>query len=166
MPRIASAPSATGTVVLPPAAPIDPTAAAVEVLDEPVVPEPAPTEAPPAPTEAPAPPAPPPVVAAPTRAPAPPPPPPTATPVPPPPPPPAAPPAAPVATGLGSMEAAMFSQHNQQRAGAGLGALSVDASLTNIARRRAQDMAAKNYFAHTSPTGETAFTLMNGAGYV
>ena len=64
------------------------------------------------------------------------------------------------------MEAAMFSQHNQQRAAAGLGALSVDASLTNIARRRAQDMAAKNYFAHTSPTGETAFTLMNGAGYV
>jgi len=64
------------------------------------------------------------------------------------------------------MEAAMFSQHNQQRAGAGLGALSVDASLTNIARRRAQDMAANNYFAHTSPTGETAFTLMNGVGYV
>jgi uncharacterized protein YkwD len=71
-----------------------------------------------------------------------------------------------VATGLGSMEAAMFSQHNQQRAGAGLGALNVDASLTNIARRRAQDMAANNYFAHTSPTGETAFTLMNGVGYV
>ena len=60
----------------------------------------------------------------------------------------------------------MFNQHNQQRAAGGLGGLSVDASLTSIARQRAQDMAAKNYFAHTSPTGQTAFTLMNGVGYV
>jgi uncharacterized protein YkwD len=63
------------------------------------------------------------------------------------------------------MEAAMFNQHNQQRAAGGLGSLVVDAQLTAIARQRAQDMASKNYFAHTSPTGETAFTLMNAMRY-
>jgi hypothetical protein len=64
------------------------------------------------------------------------------------------------------MEAAMFNQHNQKRAAGGLGSLVVDAQLTAIARQRAQDMASKNYFAHTSPTGETAFTLMNAMRYV
>jgi uncharacterized protein YkwD len=158
VPDLASAPTATATITLPPAAPLDPTETPVEIVDEPVVAEePAPTEAPVEPTTAPAAPA----VVPPTATPVPPRPAPTATPVPPPP----APPAAPVATGLNGMEAAMFNQHNQQRAGGGLGALTVDPALTAIARQRAQDMAAKNYFAHTSPTGETAFTLMNASGY-
>jgi uncharacterized protein YkwD len=64
------------------------------------------------------------------------------------------------------MEADLFQRHNQQRAANGLEGLTVDPTLTAIARQRAQDMASKNYFSHTSPTGETAFTLMNGAGYV
>jgi uncharacterized protein YkwD len=36
--------------------------------------------------------------------------------------------------------------------------------LTAIARTRARDMAAKGYFAHTSPSGESAFTLLDQAG--
>jgi uncharacterized protein YkwD len=63
------------------------------------------------------------------------------------------------------MEQAMFQSHNVQRSGAGLAALTVDARLMQVARQRAQDMAAKNYFAHTSPTGETAFTILGQSGY-
>ncbi|HEX5368564.1 MAG TPA: CAP domain-containing protein [Dehalococcoidia bacterium] len=105
------------------------------------------------------------------------PPPPTATPEPPeptaPPPPPTpvpptattapAPPAASVS--LGGMEQAMFVQHNQQRAAAGVAALQLDSSLESVARQRAQDMASKGYFSHTSPTGVSAFTLLDGIGY-
>lgn len=39
-------------------------------------------------------------------------------------------------------------------------ALAIDSELTQIARERASDMAAKNYFAHTSPTGETSASLL------
>jgi len=53
---------------------------------------------------------------------------------------------------------------NQARAENGLPALQVDSRLVNIARSRAGDMATKNYFSHTSPTGETAFTLLAEAG--
>jgi uncharacterized protein YkwD len=59
----------------------------------------------------------------------------------------------------------MFALHNQYRAGGGLAPLQVDGSLVAVARQRAQDMAAKNYFAHTSPSGETAFSIMDGIGY-
>lgn len=59
----------------------------------------------------------------------------------------------------------MFQQHNAQRAGAGVAALQIDPVLTEVARRRAQDMASRNYFSHTSPTGETAFTLLAAYGY-
>ena len=59
----------------------------------------------------------------------------------------------------------MFSQHNQQRAAAGLAPLQIDGALVAIARQRAQDMAANNYFSHTSPTGQTAFSLLDGSGY-
>jgi uncharacterized protein YkwD len=89
---------------------------------------------------------------------APPPPPPTATPVPP------QPPAAPVS--LAGLEQQMFAAHNAERASNGVAALQIDATLTQLARTRAQDMASKNYFAHTSPTGQTAFSLLNASGYV
>jgi uncharacterized protein YkwD len=73
------------------------------------------------------------------------------------------PPAAPVS--LNAMEQAMLAAHNTQRASNGLAALQIDATLTAIARHRAQDMATNDYFSHTSPTGETAFTLIQAAGY-
>jgi uncharacterized protein YkwD len=63
------------------------------------------------------------------------------------------------------MEQDMFAQHNAQRASGGLAGLRWDATLASIARQRAADMASKGYFAHTSPTGQTAFTLLAAAGY-
>lgn len=59
----------------------------------------------------------------------------------------------------------MYISHNQQRAQNGLASFQLDPTLVAIARQRAQDMAAKAYFSHTSPSGETAFSLMNAAGY-
>jgi len=66
---------------------------------------------------------------------------------------------------LSSMESTLFELHNKERAGAGVGPLALDATLCAVARARAQDMAAKGYFSHTSPSGETAFDLMAQAGY-
>ena len=39
-------------------------------------------------------------------------------------------------------------------------ALPIEPKLTKIAQARASDMAAKNYLAHTAPTGETSATLL------
>ncbi len=78
---------------------------------------------------------------------------------------PAAPATSPAATGLAPLESALFAAHNAERAKAGLGALRVDPVLMSVARARASDMAAKNYFDHTSPTGQTAFTLLAAFGY-
>ena len=66
---------------------------------------------------------------------------------------------------LSSLEDELFRSHNVERASLGLGSLELDAVLVQVARERAQDMADKNYFAHTSPTGETAFSIMNEFGY-
>lgn len=63
------------------------------------------------------------------------------------------------------MEQELFGAHNAERAKDGLGGLQLDPALTSIARQRARDMATKSYFAHTSPSGETAFTLLAAAGY-
>jgi uncharacterized protein YkwD len=60
----------------------------------------------------------------------------------------------------------MFASHNQHRGANGLAGLQIDSTLVAVARQRAQDMASKNYFAHTSPTGETAFSIMDGYSYV
>ena len=69
-----------------------------------------------------------------------------------------APPAA--AVSLPGLAGQLLAGHNQARASAGVAALSVDSTLTAVAQERANDMAARNYFSHTSPTGETAFTIM------
>jgi uncharacterized protein YkwD len=63
------------------------------------------------------------------------------------------------------MEQQMFTLHNVERASAGVAPLRLDPVLEAIARQRAQDMAAKNYFSHTSPTGETAFSIMASYAY-
>ncbi len=59
----------------------------------------------------------------------------------------------------------MFNGHNVERRKQGLGALQLDATLVSVARQRAQDMATKGYFAHTSPSGQTAFGLLASAGF-
>jgi uncharacterized protein YkwD len=58
----------------------------------------------------------------------------------------------------------MFEAHNAARSGAGLALLKIDAGATGVARQRALDMASRGYFAHVSPTGETAFSLLKAAG--
>jgi uncharacterized protein YkwD len=70
------------------------------------------------------------------------------------------PPAAPITVSLTSLERELFEGQNQQRIAAGLQPLRLDEALVSAARRRAQDMATRHYFAHYSPSGESAFTLL------
>jgi uncharacterized protein YkwD len=58
----------------------------------------------------------------------------------------------------------MFELHNEVREDAGVGRLTLNAGLTEVARERAKDMAERNYFAHVSPTGEDAFDLLKEHG--
>jgi uncharacterized protein YkwD len=62
-------------------------------------------------------------------------------------------------------EQALFDATNARRASAGLPPLRASAALVGIARIRSREMAAHNYFSHTSPvTGHTAFSLMAAYG--
>jgi uncharacterized protein YkwD len=65
---------------------------------------------------------------------------------------------------IGDAASRLFTLHNAERARAGLAALRFDAGLAAVAQRRAADMATKGYFGHSSPTGETAFTLIASMG--
>ncbi len=40
--------------------------------------------------------------------------------------------------------------------------LMIDPELSDVARKRAEDMAAKNYFAHTAPNGDTSASILMG----
>ncbi|MCH7718238.1 MAG: hypothetical protein IIB21_02100 [Chloroflexi bacterium] len=108
---------------------------------------------------------------------------PTSTPVPPPPPPPppsepdsAPPPSQPSSpppasapsgcptAGQSGFASAMFSAINNERVQQGLPALAVQGCVVYVAKIRSDDMAALNYFSHTSPNGDTAFSLMDKYG--
>jgi uncharacterized protein YkwD len=65
---------------------------------------------------------------------------------------------------LTPLEADLVSRLNAERVAAGLPALAVDANLVTIGRIRASDMAARGYFSHTSPDGQSAFTLLDQWG--
>jgi uncharacterized protein YkwD len=67
---------------------------------------------------------------------------------------------------LAPFEQDMLAEHNRLRAAAGAGPLTVDPQLERIARERATDMAVRSYFSHTSPSGQTAFDLMDASGFV
>lgn len=54
---------------------------------------------------------------------------------------------------------------NQQRAAAGCGPLTWNSALATAAQRHADDMAANNYFSHTSRNGERFTTRIRNAGY-
>lgn len=60
--------------------------------------------------------------------------------------------AAPAPTGTSAVEQELVRLTNQERIKSGLAPLSVDATLTSLARLKSADMVAKNYFSHTSPT--------------
>ncbi len=59
----------------------------------------------------------------------------------------------------------MLAAHNAARATANVAPLELDPKLVTIARARAEDMANRNYFSHTSPGGDTAFSLLGQASY-
>lgn len=59
----------------------------------------------------------------------------------------------------------LVSMTNSARAREGLGALSVNSLLTSAAYNKAQDMLENQYFAHTSPQGETPWDFIKSAGY-
>jgi uncharacterized protein YkwD len=80
---------------------------------------------------------------------------PTSTPVPPP----------PAEAPLGGIEGQLLALHNAERARAGLPALQADATLAAAASRRARDMAARGYFGHTSPWGESISSILNLNAY-
>jgi uncharacterized protein YkwD len=65
---------------------------------------------------------------------------------------------------LTPLEAELLGRLNAERIAAGLPALVVDGDLVTIARIRSSDMATRNYFSHTSPDGQTAFTLLDQWG--
>jgi uncharacterized protein YkwD len=65
---------------------------------------------------------------------------------------------------LAPLEADFIRRLNSERAAAGLPALAVDVNLVAIARIRSSDMAARGYFSHTSPEGQSAFILLDQWG--
>ncbi len=54
---------------------------------------------------------------------------------------------------------------NAQRAAAGLSPLTLNSELSVAAANKAQDMFAKDYWAHNSPAGQTPWDFISGAGY-
>jgi len=59
----------------------------------------------------------------------------------------------------------VFDQTNQQRADLGLNPLKYNPVLSKSATKKAQDMFANNYWAHTSPNGTTPWDFFKSAGY-
>lgn len=67
-------------------------------------------------------------------------------------------------SGLTAEEQKMINLVNQERTSEGLKALQVDMTLVKTARMKSNDMIAKNYFAHQSPTYGSPFDLMKSQG--
>jgi uncharacterized protein YkwD len=63
------------------------------------------------------------------------------------------------------MEAQVVTLVNQERAKVGCAALRVDDRLVTAARGHSADMAARNYFDHTTPEGVTFARRITRAGY-
>lgn len=59
----------------------------------------------------------------------------------------------------------LLSLINGDRAEAGVSALTPNALLTEAAKQKAEDMAAKGYFAHMTPSGETPLVFLDRVGY-
>jgi uncharacterized protein YkwD len=69
------------------------------------------------------------------------------------------------AEALDSEEQAFLTIINNYRAQNGLGALSLDPQLNNVARWMADDLANNNYFSHTDSLGRDPFRRMDDMGY-
>jgi uncharacterized protein YkwD len=60
---------------------------------------------------------------------------------------------------------ALVNATNSARAANGMGGLTLDGQLNNSAQMKAEDMAAKNYWAHVSPDGTEPWYFFEQAGY-
>lgn len=69
-----------------------------------------------------------------------------------------------VASGLTANEQQMLNLVNQERTRRGLPALKADLQLTRVARIKSQDMIAKRYFSHNSPTYGSPFQMLQRFG--
>lgn len=69
-----------------------------------------------------------------------------------------------VDTVMPDLEAQIIDLMNQQRATAGVKALSGDGGLTEVARIRSSDMIIRSYFGHYTPEGTNVFNLMKTMG--
>jgi len=70
------------------------------------------------------------------------------------------------ATALTADEQNMVDMVNQERAAAGVRPLQVDLRLAAVARAKAADMKANNYFGHTSPTYGSPWAMMQQVGLI
>lgn len=68
------------------------------------------------------------------------------------------------ATQVSAFEQKVVELTNQERAKQGLPALQLDTELSKVARAKSQDMQAKGYFSHTSPTYGSPFDMMKQFG--
>ncbi|MRG86871.1 CAP domain-containing protein [Salinibacillus xinjiangensis] len=66
--------------------------------------------------------------------------------------------------GLSEFESKVVELTNAERSKEGLPKLKADTSLSNVARKKSQDMQAKGYFSHTSPTYGSPFDMMRDFG--
>ena len=66
-----------------------------------------------------------------------------------------------VTSALTSDEQEVFNLINEQRANNGLTALKIDSEVQRVAKIKAQDMVANNYFAHNSPVYGSPFDMLN-----
>jgi uncharacterized YkwD family protein len=72
--------------------------------------------------------------------------------------------ATPSGTELSAFEAKVIDLTNEQRRKNGLQDLQPDTALSNVAQEKSNDMQAKNYFSHTSPTYGSPFDMMRDFG--
>jgi uncharacterized protein YkwD len=61
--------------------------------------------------------------------------------------------------------AGLLSATNTQRSNNGAGSLTANAQLASAAQSKAEDMVAKNYWAHVSPDGKQPWAFITAAGY-
>lgn len=59
----------------------------------------------------------------------------------------------------------VISLANQARSEAGLGTLTANSQLASAAQAKANDMLAKQYFSHNTPSGDTPWTFIKASGY-
>jgi len=67
-------------------------------------------------------------------------------------------------SGLSEFEAEVVRLVNIERQKAGLQPLQASVELSNVARKKSEDMAKNNYFSHTSPTYGSPFDMMKSFG--